>query len=82
MLSLFSFRHEPKNIADLDGHNLRLINAINDDGRIYLTQTKVDGQSVIRFQAGSFDMTEADADEAFNVIAEIARQLGAEGTAT
>jgi aromatic-L-amino-acid decarboxylase len=82
MLSLFSFRHEPKNIADLDGHNLRLINAINDDGRIYLTQTKVDRQSVIRFQAGSFDMTEADADEAFNVIAEIARQLGAEGTAT
>jgi aromatic-L-amino-acid decarboxylase len=82
MLSLFSFRHEPKNTADLDGHNLRLINAINDDGRIYLTQTKVDRQSVIRFQAGSFDMTEADADEAFNVIAEIARQLGAEGTAT
>jgi aromatic-L-amino-acid/L-tryptophan decarboxylase len=81
MLSLFSFRHEPKNIADLDGHNLRLINAINDDGRIYLTQTKVDGQFVIRFQAGSFDMTEADADEAFDVIAEIAQQLDAEGTA-
>jgi aromatic-L-amino-acid/L-tryptophan decarboxylase len=81
MLSLFSFRHEPKAISDLDGHNLRLINAINDDGRIYLTQTKVDGQFVIRFQAGSFDMTEADADEAFDVIAEIAQQLGAEGTA-
>jgi len=81
MLSLFSFRHEPKSIADLDGHNLRLIHAINDDGRIYLTQTKVDGQFVIRFQAGSFDMTEADADEAFDVIAEIAQQLDAEGTA-
>jgi aromatic-L-amino-acid decarboxylase len=81
MLSLFSFRHEPRNIADLDGHNLRLINAINDDGRIYLTQTKVDGKLVIRFQAGSFDMTEADADEAFDVIAEIAQQLSAEGTA-
>jgi aromatic-L-amino-acid decarboxylase len=77
MLSLFSFRHEPKGVADLDAHNLRLVNAINDDGRIYLTQTKLDGQSVIRFQAGSFDMTEADADMAFEVIVEMARQSGA-----
>lgn len=81
MLSLFSFRHEPQNVADLDAHNLLLINAINDDGRIYLTQTKVEGQLVIRFQAGSFDMIEADADDAFDVITEMAQQLGAEGTA-
>jgi aromatic-L-amino-acid decarboxylase len=76
MLSLFSFRHEPKNVVDLDAHNLRLVNAINDDGRIYLTQTKLDAQSVIRFQAGSFDMTEVDADMAFEVIVEVAGQLG------
>jgi aromatic-L-amino-acid decarboxylase len=76
MLSLFSFRHEPKGVTDLDAHNLRLVNAINDDGRIYLTQTKLDGHSVIRFQAGSFDMTEADADMAFEVIVEVAGQLG------
>jgi aromatic-L-amino-acid/L-tryptophan decarboxylase len=81
VLSLFSFRHEPKNIADLDAHNLRLLAAINDDGRIYLTQTKVDGQTVIRFQAGSFDMTEADADTAFDVIVEIARRLDSKGSA-
>jgi len=81
MLSLFSFRHEPGNVADLDGHNLRLVNAINDDGRIYLTQTKVDGQSVIRFQAGSFDMTEADADTAFDVIVEVADRLALQGAA-
>jgi len=81
MLSLFSFRHEPKHVADLDGHNLRLVGAINDDGRLYLTQTKVDGQSVIRFQAGSFDMTEADAHAAFDVIVEIAQRLGSAGAA-
>jgi aromatic-L-amino-acid/L-tryptophan decarboxylase len=81
MLSLFSFRHEPKHVGDLDEHNLRLLNAINDDGRIYLTQTKVDGQSVIRFQAGSFDMTEADADTAFDVIVEIAQRLASKGAA-
>lgn len=82
MLSLFSFRHEPGHVSDLDGHNLRLVNAINDDGRIYLTQTKLDGQSVIRFQAGSFEMTEADADTAFDVIIQTARQLAPEGAAT
>ena len=81
MLSLFSFRHEPKHVGDLDEHNLRLLNAINDDGRLYLTQTKVDGQSVIRFQAGSFDMTEADADTAFDVIVEIAQRLASKGAA-
>ncbi len=74
MLSLFSFRHEPRGKDDLDSHNLKLINAINDDGRIYLTQTKLDGDFVIRFQAGSFDMTEADADMAFDVILEMARK--------
>jgi aromatic-L-amino-acid/L-tryptophan decarboxylase len=74
MLSLFSFRHAPKNVEDLDQHNLQLINAINDDGRIYLTQTRLDGAFVIRFQAGSFDMTEADVDIAFDVILELARK--------
>jgi aromatic-L-amino-acid/L-tryptophan decarboxylase len=81
MLSLFSFRHEPKHAGDLDDHNLRLLSAINDDGRIYLTQTKVDGHSVIRFQAGSFDMTEADADTAFDVIVEVAQRLASKGAA-
>ena len=42
MLSLFSFRHEPKNVTDLDAHNIDLVNAINADGRIYLTQTRFD----------------------------------------
>lgn len=72
MLSLFSFRHEPDGVADLDAHNLDLVNRINADGRIYLTQTSLDGRIAIRFQAGSFAMTEADADIAFDVITEFA----------
>jgi aromatic-L-amino-acid decarboxylase len=72
MLSLFSFRHEPKGVADLDTHNQALINCINNDGRIYLTQTKLDGKFVIRFQAGAWDMAEEDAQTAYNVITELA----------
>jgi aromatic-L-amino-acid/L-tryptophan decarboxylase len=72
MLSLFSFRHEPRGVSDLAAHNQNLITRINNDGRIYLTQTKLDGEFVIRFQAGAWDMTEADADMAYDVIVELA----------
>ena len=72
VFSLFSFRH--LGAGDLDAHNVALVNAINDDGRIYLTQSRADGKLVIRFQAGQFDMTEKDADAAFEVILEIARK--------
>ncbi|MBZ0162915.1 MAG: aspartate aminotransferase family protein [Notoacmeibacter sp.] len=73
MLSLFTFRHLGGD--DADRHNLDLVNAINDDGRIYLTQTRIDGRIAIRFQAGQFDMTQADGEAAFEVIGEIARRI-------
>ena len=73
VLSLFSFRH--RSGGDPDQHNIALTNAINDDGRIYLTQTRVDGRIAIRFQAGQFDMTREDAAAAFDVITEVARKL-------
>lgn len=75
MLSLFSFRHVPEGAADLDQHNLDFVNAINDDGRIYLTQTRVDGRMAIRFQVGQFETNEHDVDTAFDVIAGMAKTL-------
>ena len=75
MWSLWTFRYAPAGALDLDDLNLRLVNAINDDGRIYLTQTRVDGALVIRFQAGQFETTEADVMMAHSVITEIAATL-------
>lgn len=75
MYSLWTFRYAPEGRTDLDDLNLRLVNAINDDGRIYLTQTRVDGDLVIRFQAGQFETTETDVMMAYDVITEIARSL-------
>jgi aromatic-L-amino-acid decarboxylase len=72
VLSLFSFRH--MGVGDPDARNLDLVRRINDDGRIYLTQSRVDGKVMIRFQAGQFEMTEVDADTAFDVITELARK--------
>lgn len=71
MLSLFAFRHLPK-AGDADEHNLALVKAINDDGRTYLTQTRVDGRVAIRFQAGQFETEERDVDAAYDAITEIA----------
>ena len=75
MWSLWTFRYAPEGATDLDDLNLRLVNAINDDGRIYLTQTRVDGDLVIRFQAGQFEATKDDVMMAHEVICEIAEGL-------
>lgn len=70
ILSLWTFRQ-----AGADNMATQaLVDAINDDGRIYITQTLVDGEKVIRFQAGQFDCTKADFDTAFDTITEIARR--------
>lgn len=74
ILSLFSFRHVPDGVEDLDAHNIALVNRINADGRIYLTQSLHDGDIVIRFVAGQFDLRESDIDIAFDTIIELARQ--------
>ncbi|CAN7492510.1 pyridoxal-dependent decarboxylase [Rhizobium rhizogenes] len=74
-LSLFSFDHKAPDSVDQESHTQRLIAAINNDGRIYLTQTRVAGRLVIRFQAGQFETTAEDIDVAFATIVEIARSL-------
>ncbi len=76
ILSLFTFKYRPDAADNLDALNRRLIEAINDDGRIYLTQTDFEGSQVIRFSAGQFDTREADVDIAFDVITQVARGMG------
>ena len=73
MWSLFTFRHVPDGVSDTDTLNQKLVDDINNDGRIYLTQTRVDGALAIRFQVGQFDCTERDVMVAYDVITEIAR---------
>lgn len=72
VLSLFTFRLRG---PDADARTLALLQRINDDGRIYLTPTKVDGRQVIRFQAGAFGTEAQDVDMAFDVITELAREV-------
>ena len=64
-LSLFSFA-----LAD-DAATESLLNRINDDGRVYLTQTRVKGALVIRVQVGQFDCTQDDV----MMVAKVVRDL-------
>lgn len=66
ILSLFSFRC-PGN----DAMQQRLVDALNDDGRIYLTQGAFQGRKVIRFQVGQFDATRDDVMMAYDVIKDV-----------
>ena len=68
VLSLFTFR-----LAGCDdAAQIAFVNRINDDGRIYITQTQVDGQIAVRFQIGQFDVTQDDVHCAYQVLCELA----------
>ena len=68
ILSLFTFRFVNQSNSNLDELNERVIKEINDEGKIYLTPTKVNGKYVIRFTAGTFEMVEEDINAAFECI--------------
>jgi aromatic-L-amino-acid decarboxylase len=63
ILSLFTFR-----CPGDDDAQQRLVDAINDDGRIYVTQGAFQGRKVIRFQVGQFETTREDVLFAADVI--------------
>ena len=73
-LSLFTFQYAPAG-ADANAATERLLRAVNDDGRIYLTQTTHEGQFVIRFQVGQFDCEREDVLMAVDVLQEVAASL-------
>jgi len=65
--SLFTFRYKGSDVE-----TEALLARINDDGRIYLTQTRHKGQFVIRVQVGQFDCTREDV----MMIPTVLRELG------
>jgi aromatic-L-amino-acid decarboxylase len=67
-LSLFSFRLAGRD----DAAQIAYVNAVNDDGRIYVTQTQVDGRIAVRFQVGQFGTTRADVEFAGVVLRALA----------
>ncbi len=76
-LALLTFRYRPQGQDDtaLDALNTALVERINDDGRIYLTQTRIRGRVAIRFSIGQTDTERAHVETGWAVVREIAQTL-------
>jgi aromatic-L-amino-acid/L-tryptophan decarboxylase len=76
-LALLTFRYRPPGLdaAALDAPNERLLHALNDSGRLYLTQTRVRGRYVIRVAIGQRTTTRRHIQAAWQLIQETARSL-------
>ena len=75
-LSIVCYRHAPAGRADgpaLDGHNLRLIDAVRASGRAFLSSTRLDGRVALRLCFVNWRTTAADVDE----VVELLRAEGA-----
>lgn len=81
-LALFTFRYRPAGVDDpavLDALNERLLHAVNDDGRLYLTQVRVPTESgerfAIRWSVGQTYTQRRHLAEGWAAVREIARGL-------
>jgi aromatic-L-amino-acid decarboxylase len=76
-LALLTFRHRPAGLdeAPLDALNERLLHALNDSGRVYLTQTRCRGRYVIRFAIGQRTTERHHIQAAWQLIQQTARGL-------
>ena len=77
-LALFCLRYRPAGVDDavaLDRLNETLINRLNDSGRVYLTQTRLNGTYVIRFQVGQTATERRHVAAALELIRDTARAL-------
>lgn len=79
-LSLLNFRCHPAHVDDaqaLDRLNERLLEALNDSGRLYVTPNRVRGVSAIRLAIGQTTTGQRHVEAAWRMIQSTARALGA-----
>ncbi|WP_417623384.1 pyridoxal phosphate-dependent decarboxylase family protein [Paremcibacter congregatus] len=76
-LALFCFRYHPEGYPEqkLDALNETLFEAINDTGKLYLTQTRIRDSYAIRLVSGAEATQPRHLEQAWVLIKQIARQL-------
>ncbi len=81
-LSICCFRHAPPGMAEpeLDLHNERLLESVQRDGRVYLSNATVGGRLALRACITNFRTTRADAERTVAIVRELgARVVGTAG---
>jgi aromatic-L-amino-acid decarboxylase len=77
-LALLNFRYHPRGVDDaqaLDRLNERLLEALNDSGRLYVTQNRVGGAYAIRMSIGQTTTERRHVEAAWQRMQETARAL-------
>lgn len=76
-LGLVCFRYTPRGITqkeELNAMNKRLMNSLNDTGKIFLTHTKVDGRITLRMVVGQTNVTRDHVMRAWELVKLSARE--------
>ncbi len=81
-LSTVPFRHVPPGVADLDAHNLALVEALQHDSRVYVSSASIDGRACLRPCIVNFRTTEEDVQALVDVAVEMGRSLATTRTST
>src|SRR5699024_11533352 len=77
-LNTLCFRFHPKQIDDKEGLNnlnKKLLNKIQQSGRLFLTHTKLNGKYTIRMVIGNTNVEQRHVDGAWSLIQETALKL-------
>jgi aromatic-L-amino-acid decarboxylase len=75
LLSIVPFRHVPAGVGDVNGHNQRLADAMQADGRFWIASALIDDQVYLRPCFVNFRTTEEDVLELLEVAAELGERL-------
>ena len=79
-LALFNFRYRPPAVTDeaeLERLNERLLHALNDGGRVYFTQNRVNDRYCLRWSIGQTGTERRHVEEGWAEVRETARNLTA-----
>lgn len=74
-LSIVPFRHVPAGLDDPNGHNQRLADALQADGRFWIASALIDGEVYLRPCFVNFRTTEEDVLELVETAAELGEKL-------
>ena len=77
-LGICCFRHVPAGLPaeQLDAHNERLLNALQRDGRVYLSNANIGGRFALRACITNFRTTRADVEKVVEVVRELGQPSG------
>jgi aromatic-L-amino-acid decarboxylase len=76
-LSIVPFRHVPSGVVDVDAHNATLAEALQADGRVYLSSCLIDGHVYLRPCFVNFRTTEEDVLALVDITCEVGDRLAA-----